>query len=97
MQPRGVPAVLVAFSLLLAPACGEKSGLEIEDVTCGELKERNSWNAVATDQADLVTDGDPRPETVAEYEGHFRAACAGAADDFKPLDRVTELREQGGG
>lgn len=85
-----------ALGTAFASGCGEKSGLEIEDVTCGELRADNSWNAVATDQADLMTDGDPRPETVKEYEGHFRTACAGASADFKPLAKVTELREQGG-
>ena len=96
MRSRPPFVVLAALGVAFASGCGEKSGLEIEDVTCGELRTKENWTAVATAQADVITDGDPRPETVKEFEAHFRTACAGKPDDFKPLARVTELREQGG-
>jgi hypothetical protein len=89
-------AALIALAVAGA-GCGGSDraadGTPITDVTCGELREKDSWRSVASELADELTDQPPSAATVAKYETALRRVCTGAAADFKPEREARKLRE----
>jgi len=89
-------AALIALALA-GTGCGGSEraadGTPITDVTCGELREKDSWRSVASDLADELTDQAPSAATVAKYESALRKVCTGAAADLKPEREARKLRE----
>ena len=94
-QQREVTLATLSRPAFRRPGAVSRHG-RIEEVACGELRADSSWNAVATEQEDVMTDGGARPETVKDYDVVFGKAYAVASDDFKPLATVTRRREQRG-
>jgi hypothetical protein len=62
-------------------------------VTCGEIREKDSWRSVASELANELTDQPPSAATVGKYETALRRVCTGAAADFKPEREARKLRE----
>jgi hypothetical protein len=90
-------AALVALAVVVAGCGGSEraaDGAPITDVTCGDLRTKNSWRSVASDLANELTDQAPSGQTVTKYERALRTVCAGAADDFKPEREARKLRER---
>ena len=82
---------------LFVVGCGNSEHVsDYADTTCGEIRADNSWRAVASELAAVLTDANQEPSkrTTDAYERAYRKACAGASDDFKPQRRVQELREE---
>ncbi len=88
---------IAALVLVLVAGCGDSEHVsDYEDTTCGEIRANNSWRAVASELATVLTDANQEPSdrTIDAYERAYRKACAGAPDDFKPQRRVQKLREE---
>ena len=89
------PAALVALAVAsagLGCSARETRGAPITDVTCGELREKNSWRSAASELANELTDQTPSAQTVTKYERALRTVCNGAAADLKPEREARKLR-----